>query len=125
MDVIDRISELEESLETGMHYKDGHRLTVREKKSVERKIDKLQGEMKDRSSKNKEESEDKGGEEDEGGESEQGDGNDSEDEVSVEEPEASAGGFEEEVDPFLAATGGKALVGDDYQKMLLAKEQQK
>ena len=50
-DIIDKIHDLENSLELGEHVVDGHMLTLREKKGVERKIEKLQLELKQRRTK--------------------------------------------------------------------------
>jgi len=126
-DIIDKIHDLENSLESGEHVVDGHMLTLREKKGVERKIEKLQLELKQRRTKAAQEEEGGGGEEENDGEEDRSDG---EEDESEEEDVDSVGEdvdvpMDQMEDPFLAATGGKALVGDDYQKMLLAREQQK
>ena len=102
---------------------DGKKLTLREIKSLERKIEKLQIEMKERrkAREHKEEEE----ENDDGSQ-----GGDGENDDSVEFDEAAEQQDDDDDDdandPFLQAIGGKdkLLVGEDYQKMLLAREQQ-
>ena len=121
IDIIEQLNELEDTLESKTHPTDGHKLTLREIKGVERKIDKLQEELKLRKKKraaqeedpeeNKEEERDGEGKDDESEESENE--YDDDDEKTKED---------EELDPFLAATGGKALVGEEYQAMLLASQ---
>ncbi|KAL9182236.1 hypothetical protein ACHAXT_012888 [Thalassiosira profunda] len=118
MDIVEQIHELEDTLDSGVH-SDGHKLTLREVKGLERKVEKLQGELKERSKKRKE-GEDDGGDGEDDAQSGEGDCHDS---VKSEGEDVDACNAEE--DPFLAATGGKALVGEDYQKVLLAREQQK
>mmetsp|Transcript_47588 Transcript_47588/g.101119 ORF Transcript_47588/g.101119 Transcript_47588/m.101119 type:complete len:297 (+) Transcript_47588:108-998(+) len=119
--MIERIHELEDTLESGVHA-DGHKLTLREKKGVERKIEKLQLELKQLRKKNVEEEEEEEG----GGHIEGGDGNNVEEDEGEENDDYDLDSIdspcEEEDDPFLLATGGKALVGEDYQNMLLARE---
>ena len=121
-DIIDQIDELEDTLDTGVHKDDGHKLTVREIKGVERKIEKLQLELKVRRKKVADEDE----EEEEGGEGSDTAGGEDEgeeiddDELSA-EGEEQVGSHDDSDDPFLLATGGKALVGEDYQNMLLAR----
>ena len=115
-ELVQQIQELEDVLESGLDANDGHKLTLREVRGVERQIEKLRVEIKEFGKKKngnedgeEEDSEDEGsgGEESKSGESDH-----------VEE--------EDEDDPFLKAVGGKdkLLVGEDYQKMLLAREQQ-
>ena len=123
-DIIDQIDDLEDTLDTGVHKDDGHKLTVREIKGVERKIEKLQLELKVRRKKVADEDEE---EEEEGGEGSDTAGGEDEgeeiddDELSA-EGEEQVGSHDDSDDPFLMATGGKALVGEDYQNMLLARE---
>lgn len=118
-DIIEQIHALEDSLESGVsHEEDEHKLTLREMRSVERKIGKLEEELKARR-KPKEEEEEEEGENDADGDENEGDDDDSVVDGGVEEPQL------ETDDPFLLATGGKAMVGEDYRNMLLAREQQK
>ncbi|KAL7531267.1 hypothetical protein ACHAXR_003945, partial [Thalassiosira sp. AJA248-18] len=136
MDIIEQIQELEDMLESGVnHPEDGEqqkKLTLREMKGLERKIEKLQLELKERKDKKKKAAEEEavagGGE---GGDDDANEEDESEgDQDSVEDDgpggnRANAKDDNEEEDPFLVATGGKALVGEEYQKMLLAREGQK
>jgi len=116
MHIVDHIHELEDSLESGEHHEDEHKLTLREIRGVERKIEKLQEELKERR-KQKEAGDDDDDEE-------EADGDENDDDSVVDGGQD--GPQMETDDPFLLATGGKAMVGEDYQKMLLAKlEQQK
>ena len=111
MDIINQLHDLEDAIESGLSLTDGHKLNLREIKSYERKVDKLENELKNR----KKDRDEKKNEEDDGG----GEEEENEEEESDEEDLA----VEERVtdDPFLLATGGKALVGEEYQKMLLSK----
>ena len=119
-DLVVAIQELEETLEAGRRPGDERRLTLREKKSVQRKIEKLQRDLRRAQNNDEEEGTRDGDGSDDGGEEERG-----EDCAEVGDPESNlaAQGVETEDDPFLMATGGKALVGEDYQQMLLAREQ--
>lgn len=120
-DLIEDIHLLEDKIEDGVN-DDGKKLTLREIKSLERKIEKLQIEMKERR-KARENTEVE--ENDDGSE-----GGDGEDDESVEFDEAAEEQDDDDDDdandPFLQAIGGKdkLLVGEEYQKMLLAREQQ-
>ena len=95
---------------------------MREIKGVERKIEKLQLELKVRRKKVADEDE----EEEEGGEGSDAagdnEGEESNDEEISAEGDEQVGSHDDSDDPFLMATGGKALVGEDYQNMLLARE---
>ena len=135
LDIIESIQELEDALESGLHIEDGHKMTSRELKGVERKLEKYQVELKQRRSKANREDEDEEEQDDEEGEGEydtddgsaasrgeennDGDDDSEADADSVDDRQ----GMYENDDPFLLATGGKALVGEAYQQMLLAKEQ--
>jgi hypothetical protein len=138
MDIIELIQELEDALESGLHIEDGRKMTLRELKGVERKVEKYQLELKQRRTKAKQEGgEDKEEDEEEGeggydtddagsvNSSSRGeaiDGDDSvEDKDAVDDEQPQKLDYEID-DPFLLATGGNALVGEAYQKMLLAKE---
>ena len=119
-DLIEDIHLLEDKIEDGVN-DDGKKLTLREIKSLERKIEKLQIEMKER----RKARENKDDEENDDGSQ----GGDGEDDDSVEFDEAAEQQDDDDDDandPFLQAIGGKdkLLVGEDYQKMLLAREQQ-
>lgn len=122
-DIIEKIRDLEDSLESGADKDDGHKLTLREAKGVERKIEKLQSELKERRKKRNADDEEReeGGDDadnahgDRSGEDDSGD-----DQDSTEGEQADA--YDVVDDPFLLATRGKALVGEEYQKMLLARE---
>eukprot|EP00581_Thalassiosira_minuscula_P030989 CAMPEP_0183759690 /NCGR_PEP_ID=MMETSP0739-20130205/7237_1 /TAXON_ID=385413 /ORGANISM="Thalassiosira miniscula, Strain CCMP1093" /LENGTH=327 /DNA_ID=CAMNT_0025997509 /DNA_START=78 /DNA_END=1061 /DNA_ORIENTATION=+ len=134
IDLVEQLHEWEDVLDSGNDKTDGHKLTLREIKAVERKVEKLQMELKQRQKDRKdaaaaaakEKEEEEGREEndaEEGGPSDDDEGSDDE---SVEGDGHGDPCEEFEAkDPFLLATGGKALVGDAYQQMLLAREQQK
>jgi len=112
MDIINQLHDLEDAIESGLSLADGHKLNLREIKSYERKVDKLENELKNRKNdRDEKKNEDDDGEGEEGGE------------ASHEESDEEDLAVEENVtdDPFLLATGGKALVGEEYQKMLLSK----
>jgi len=112
MDIINQLHDLEDAIESGLSLTDGHKLNLREIKSYERKVDKLENELKNRKNdRDEKKNEDDDGEGEEGGE------------ASHEESDEEDLAVEENVtdDPFLLATGGKALVGEEYQKMLLSK----
>merc|ERR1719221_76204 len=104
MEIVEKLQELEAMVENGVH-SDGNRLTLREIKGLERKIEKLQVELKERKKKRVEKSE-------EG--------------IDEEEEQNGHGQYSEieDEDPFLKATGGNALVGGEYQEMLLTKSLQ-
>lgn len=132
-DLIHKLEELEDALEDGIN-EEGGKMTVRETRGTERKIEKLKEELKERRKKRKSkeeevEVEEEGVEEEDAVEEEVEENNgeyldDDDDDVNpVNEVKDDPHWAEE--DPFLLATGGKALVGEDYQKMLLAREQQK
>jgi hypothetical protein len=125
-DLIEEIHLIEDKIEDGVN-DDGKKLTLREIKTLERKIEKLQLEMKERRRARyaKEEEEEEEGDDDD----EDSNGGDEEEAESVQ----LAGAAEEQDDdeddandPFLLAVGGKdkLLVGEEYQKMLLARGQQ-
>lgn len=133
MDIIELIQELEVALETGLHIEDGHKMTLRELKGVERRLEKYQLELKQRRSKAK-----VGEDEEELDEEEREENYDTNDEGSVDRSIdaiyddiiGADSGFEDDAqeefktdDPFLLATGGKALVGEAYQKMMLERDQ--
>ena len=133
LDIIEQIQELEDALESGLHIEDGHKMTLRELKGVERKLEKYQLELKQRRSKAKPVDEEEEERDEEEGEEEF----DTDDEGSVDRSSKGSGddgsedntgslddaqGEYETDDPFLMATGGKALVGEAYQQMLLARE---
>jgi len=115
MDIINQLHDLEDAIESGLSLADGHKLNLREIKSYERKVDKLENELKnrkkDRDEKKNEDDERECEEEEEGGEASHEESD--EEDLAVEEGVTD--------DPFLLATGGKALVGEEYQKMLLSK----
>ena len=121
-DLIEEIHLLEDKIEDGVN-DDGKKLTLREIKSLERKIEKLQMEMKDRrkNRENKEADNEDQNEDDDNNE----DGSDGEEAERVQIGQIMEEQNDED-DPFLLAVGGKdkLLVGDDYQKMLLARGQQ-
>ncbi len=136
MDIIELIQELENALELGLDIEDGHKMTLRELKGVERKVEKYQLELKQRRSQAKraDEKEDELDEEKGGGENitdNEGSVNSSSGGIGDDNSAADTGSVDDtqelnEIDdPFLLATGGKALVGEEYQKMLLAREQHK
>lgn len=119
MEIVEELQRLEDMVEDGVHA-DGHRLTLRETKSLERKIEKLQEELKERkrSRKGKEDGTGNGdGREDEGADISSQVGGEG---IEEEEEEESNSDVD---DPFLKLTGGKALVGEEYQKMLLQKQE--
>jgi len=108
MEIVQQLQEMEDMVEDGVH-SDGHRLTLREVKGLQRKIEKLQVELKERKKKRADKREEQGEEEEQS------------DQDSENEEEDSGN---EQEDAFHKATGGNALVGEEYQKMLLAKSQQ-
>lgn len=157
MDIVLKISKLEESILSGLHIIDGHKLSVREVQGVEREVEKLRDELqllkkkKTTNNKNKsntvvrrggdeEDSDEEGGQEDEVKEEE----DDYDDELSINDNvmkkkeekgnnndsindnDGQVGHDTEEIDdiddPFLIATKGKALVGEEYRQMLLANQ---
>ena len=123
IDIIEQLNGLEDTLDSKTHPTDGHKLTLREIKGVERKIDKLQEELKLRKKKRTAQEQDLGENE---GEDRDGEGKDDEESEESEneyddDDEKTSAQEDEELDPFLAATGGKALVGGEYQAMLLAR----
>ena len=117
MDIINQLHDLEDAIESGLSLTDGHKLNLREIKSYERKVDKLENELKNRK---KDRDEKKNGEDERGGEEEE---KEEQGETNHEESDEEELAVDEGVtdDPFLLATGGKALVGEEYQKMLLSK----
>ena len=119
-ELVSQIQELEEALDSGMSVDDGHKLTLREVKTVERQLEKLKLEIKEFGKKKEEDCDE---DDEEGGEDDNGDETDEEEENESNDSESE----EDEDDPFLKAVGGKdkLLVGEEYQKMLLAKELQK
>lgn len=126
-DLIEEIHLIEDKIEDGVN-DDGKKLTLREIKTLERKIEKLQLEMKERRraryAKEEEEEEDEGDDDDE-----DSNGRDEEEAESVQLDGAAEEQDDDEDDandPFLLAVGGKdkLLVGEEYQKMLLARGQQ-
>lgn len=126
-DLIEEIHLTEDKIEDGVH-DDGKKLTLREIKSLERKIEKLQLEMKERrkarDTKEGEEEEDEDSDDDE---EDSSDGENGEEVDSVQLDDADAADDDDDAnDPFLLAIGGKdkLLVGEEYQKMLLAQGQQ-
>ncbi|KAL7483643.1 hypothetical protein ACHAW6_009289 [Cyclotella cf. meneghiniana] len=127
-ELIARIQELEDALESGMDSADGHKLTLREVKAIERQLDKLRLEMKEKGKKNKKKdavNEDGDGEEAESDDHDESESDDDEsDQIEEDEDDDDD---DDRNDPFLLAVGGreKLLVGEEYQKMLLAREQQK
>eukprot|EP00984_Skeletonema_dohrnii_P020896 scaffold10294_cov102-Skeletonema_dohrnii-CCMP3373.AAC.6 len=124
-DLIEDIHLLEDKIEDGVS-DDGKKLTLREIKSLERKIEKLQLEMKER--RKARENKDDDEEEEEGNEDDSSDGGDGEeaDSVQLGDVAEEQDNDDDANDPFLQAIGGKdkLLVGEEYQKMLLAQEQQ-
>jgi hypothetical protein len=160
MDLVHTISTLEETILSGLHIVDGHKLSVREIRGVEREVEKLRDELhllkkkKTSITSNNNTVVQHGGDEDEEEDYEEGDeevddDDDDNDEVSsndndndnvfkkVEEKDDDndsindndgqlLGHDTEEIDdiddPFLIATKGKALVGEEYRQMLLANQ---
>lgn len=141
-ELIDKIHELEDVIEMGIHPEDGHKMTLREVKGVERELEKLKLEVKERKKRGRivgeGEKEEEGNEDEEEGDDEGDDGAGSEDghegasadddAESVDENDGQGADDDDDDDandPFLLAIGGKdkLLVGEEYQKMLLAKEQ--
>jgi hypothetical protein len=156
MDIVHTISALEESILSGLHIVDGHKLSVREVRGVEREVEKLRDELqlltkkKTSTSNNNtvvQHGEDEEEEEDfeEGDEEDDDDNDDDDDEVSsndnvinkekeekdddndsINDNDGQLGHYTEEIDdiddPFLIATKGKALVGEEYRQMLLANQ---
>jgi hypothetical protein len=115
-ELVSQITELEDVLESGVG-DDGHKLTLREVRTLERQVEKLRVEIKEFGKKKCDDDED----DNEDGDEEQED--DSENEDSVDDESDGAVDERDEEDPFLKAVGGKEklLVGDAYQQMLLAK----
>lgn len=120
MDIINQLHDLEDAIEAGLSLTDGHKLNLREIKSYERKVDKLENELKNRKKDRDEKKNDNDDDDDGEGEEEE---NEEQEETNHEESDEEDLAVEENVtdDPFLLATGGKALVGEEYQKMLLSK----
>ena len=116
--LIEEIHLIEDKIEDGIA-DNGKKLTLREIKTLERKIEKLHSEIKERRRQRKEGNDDDDDHDDNSEEQDEasgGEDNDSEQFDDEEEDEAN--------DPFLLAVGGKdkLLVGEEYQKMLLARE---
>lgn len=117
--LIEEIHLIEDKIEDGIA-DNGKKLTLREIKTLERKIEKLHSEIKERRRQRKEGNDDDDDDHDDNSEEQDeasgGEDNDSEQFDDEEEDEAN--------DPFLLAVGGKdkLLVGEEYQKMLLARE---
>jgi hypothetical protein len=120
-ELISQIQELEDQLDSGIH-EDGHKLTLREVKTVERQLEKLRGEIKEFGKRKVADDEEDEGGGDEGEDQEGESDNDEEDERGGSESD-NCEREDDEDDPFLVAVGGKdkLLVGDAYQQMLLAK----
>ena len=119
IEIVEELQRLEDMVEDGVH-SDGHRLTLRETKSLERKIEKLQEELKERKrSRGKED----GAVDGDGGEDERADNTSQDGGEGTEEEEEDQECDSDVDDPFLKLTGGKALVGEEYQKMLLQKQE--
>ena len=118
MEIVEELQRLEDMVEDGVHA-DGHRLTLRETRSLERKIEKLQEELKERKSSRR--GKDDGAVDGDGGEDERADITSQDGSEDIEEKEECDSDVD---DPFLKSTGGKALVGEEYQKMLLRKQDQ-
>jgi len=118
-DLIEEIHLLEDKIEDGVN-DEGKKLTLREIKSMERKIEKLQLEMKERrkARESKEEEEN-----DDGEDGSDGDDGEEVDSVDVDEAAEEKDYGDDANDPFLQAIGGKdkLLVGEEYQKMLLGR----
>lgn len=123
-DLIEDIHLLEDKIEDGVN-DDGKKLTLREIKSMERKIEKLQLEMKER--RKARESKDDEEENDDGEDGSDGDDGQEVDSVEFDKAaeEQDDDDDDDANDPFLQAIGGKdkLLVGEEYQKMLLARGQ--
>jgi len=116
-ELVSQIQELEDTLEDGIG-EDGHKLTLREIKTIERQLEKLKLDIKEFGKKKSES--DEAPPDESGEDNECNDG----DEPSVDSDESdNCYEEEDEDDPFLKAVGGKdkLLVGDEYQKMLLAR----
>jgi hypothetical protein len=117
-ELVSQIQQLEDVLDSGIA-EDGHKLTLREVKTIERQLEKLKLEIKNFGKKKGDDGNED--EQDEDDEEQEDDGDD--EESSGEESDNDVDEEEEEDDPFLKAVGGKdkLLVGDAYQQMLLAK----
>jgi hypothetical protein len=157
MDIVHTISTLEESILSGLHIVDGHKLSVREVRGVEREVEKLRDELhllkkkKTSITSNNNTVVQHGGDEEEEedfeeGEEEDDNDDDDDDKVSsndndnvikkdeekddendsINDNDGQLGHDTEEIDdiddPFLIATKGKALVGEEYRQMLLANQ---
>lgn len=151
MDIVHTISTLEESILSGLHIIDGHKLSVREIRGVEREVEKLRDELQLLKKKTTTNSNNTvvqhGGDEEEEDFEEGDDNNDADaddddvssndnenvikkkkddDNESINDNDGQVGHDTEEIDdiddPFLIATKGKALVGEEYRQMLLANQ---
>ena len=115
--LIEEIHLIEDKIEDGVA-DNGKKLTLREIKTLERKIEKLHSEIKERRRQRKEGNDDDDHDDNSEEQDEESGGEDGDSEQFDEEDEDEAN------DPFLLAVGGKdkLLVGEEYQKMLLARE---
>ena len=115
--LIEEIHLIEDKIEDGVA-DNGKKLTLREIKTLERKIEKLHSEIKERRRQRKEGNDDDDHDDDSEEQDEASGGEDNDSDQFDEEDEDEAN------DPFLLAVGGKdkLLVGEEYQKMLLARE---
>lgn len=122
-DLIEEIHLLEDKIEDGVN-DDGKKLTLREIKSMDRKIEKLQLEMKERRKARKTKDDEE--ENDDGNDGSDGDDGDEVDSVEFHEAAGGQDDDDDANDPFLQAIGGrdKLLIGEEYQRMLLARGQQ-
>lgn len=131
-DLIEEIHLIEDKIEDGVTDDGKKKLTLREIKTLERKIEKLQLEMKERrrarNAKDEEEEEGNDDDDDEGEDnSNGGDGEEATESVQLGDAAEEQDDDDDDAnDPFLLAVGGKdkLLVGEEYQKMLLARGQQ-
>lgn len=140
MDIVEKINELEDAIESGLHVGDGHKMTLREVRGAEREVEKYREELKERrQTKTMHMPVSRDGDEVEAGEDEDDDDEDELSEDEVDEEGVDDGDLSDDDDnrgrvgqkfhknneandPFLLATGGKALVGEDYRQMLLANQ---
>lgn len=126
-EIVDKIEQLEDTLESGVH-DNGHKMTLREVKGVERQLEKLKLEIKEKGKKTMEENSEEDDVVEDGSSHGDDDGWEEQDDASGSSNDVDSIDNNDEVDdPFLLAVGGKnkLLVGEEYQKMLLAREQQK
>jgi hypothetical protein len=120
-DLIEGIHSIEDQIEDGVN-DDGRKLTLREIKAMERKIEKMQLEIKERRRQRNSKEDENNGEEGDNDEGSNGEDDNSE----KSDGEHNEQDDDDANDPFLLAVGGKdqLLVGEAYQQMLLNREKQ-